>query len=306
MPNLTTPIPPKLTGNTEADIKALKHWGTALIDELVYLFNNLDSSNVIEAASVKAENIETNNAKISNAQIGALTADKLQTGSLDTSLVTVGDSNGKLEINGSEIRISDRNRNRFVAAYDKYDRVFRFELYNERGEPTVTINSNGDAVFCGELEGARMYASTIIGTDSDSYESGDGGVFADIDKTGIKVMQDSDGERLQKIGMSVSDDGTSYMILGAGNGSGRTNINGVVYTNGSFKIEKNESYANLGIVGSAPFIHFWEDSGELWLSGNRVLLNGTDIKAKIDDIEADISSIQKRLNSMTTTTVNQE
>ena len=53
MPNLTTPIPPKLTGAAGDDIKAIKKWGTALIDELSYIFNNLDAGNVSEAASVK-------------------------------------------------------------------------------------------------------------------------------------------------------------------------------------------------------------------------------------------------------------
>ena len=75
MPNLTAPIPPKLTGETERDLKRLREWGTALVDELSYLFSNLDAGNVSEAASVKAEHIDTANARISNAQIGSLYAD---------------------------------------------------------------------------------------------------------------------------------------------------------------------------------------------------------------------------------------
>ena len=59
MPNLTTPIPSRLTGDVQTDVQALKKWGTALIDELTYIFNNLDAGNVSEAASVKAENIDT-------------------------------------------------------------------------------------------------------------------------------------------------------------------------------------------------------------------------------------------------------
>ena len=55
MPNLTTPIPSRLTGDVQTDVQALKKWGTALIDELTYIFNNLDAGNVSEAASVKAE-----------------------------------------------------------------------------------------------------------------------------------------------------------------------------------------------------------------------------------------------------------
>ena len=291
MPNFTTPIPPRLTGDSDRDVGILKNWGTALIDELTYLFNNLDSGNVIEAASVKAENIETKNAKISNAQIGALSADKLVAGSVDTGLVSVKDSNGRLEISGSQIVISDKNTERFIAAFDPDTNTFRIELYNKKGEPTVSINSGGDAVFGGILESATIFSSTIIGTDSDSYEEIDGGVFADIDQKGIKVMQDDDGARQQKIGMSVADDGTAYLVLGAGNGDGRHSINGVVYTNGSFIEEKNESYARLGLVGYKPQIHFWENSEELWLSGDTVLINGRDVLNEIDQIKDELKSI---------------
>ncbi len=292
MPNLTTPIPPKLTGRSDADIETLKRWGTALIDELSYLFNNLDSSNVIEAASVRAENIETADAKISNAQIGALSADKLVAGSVDTGKVNVKDTDGRLSISGSEIIISDARRERFIAAYDKKEGKFRFELYNEDGDLTVSIDSGGDAVFGGILESSKIYASTIIGTDRESHESGNGGVFADIDQKGIKIMQDDDRERKQKVGIAVSDDGTAYLILGAGNGSGKKVINGVVYTDGSFKVEKNESYANMGIVGAKPFVHFWEDSGELWLSGDSVLINGTDVLREISNLKREVEKLK--------------
>ena len=46
MPNLTAPIPSKLTGDNETDIKMLKNWGTALIDVLSFIMNNLDAVNV--------------------------------------------------------------------------------------------------------------------------------------------------------------------------------------------------------------------------------------------------------------------
>ena len=54
MPNLTTPIPPKLTGAAGDDIKAIKKWGTALIDELSYIFNNLDAGNVFGSGKRKS------------------------------------------------------------------------------------------------------------------------------------------------------------------------------------------------------------------------------------------------------------
>lgn len=285
MPNLTTPIPPKLTGEVQRDLKLLKSWGTALIDELSYLFSNLDAGNVSEAASVKAEHIDTAGAKISNAQIGALTADKLTAGRVDTEKVTVSSGDGSLELSGSKIVIRDPKKERFCAAYDKETGRFQFLLYNEKGMPAVYINSSGDAVFTGKVESTSIFASTIVGTDSQSFAEGEGGVFVQLDPAGMKIMQDREGIRKQKLGMSVGDDGTAYLVLGAGNGAGSHSINGVVYTNGSFKIEKNDQYANMGLVGYAPFVTFWEESQELWLSGRRVLLNGIDLEDKIQKIE---------------------
>lgn len=288
MPNLTTPIPPKLTGRTEDDLKRLKEWGTALIDELSYLFNNLGSANVKEAASVKAENIDTSSAKISSAQIGALTADKLIAGTVDTNKVTVADEKRLLELTGSSIILRDGENERFIAAYNKDGEAFQFILCNSDGEPTVSINSIGDAVFRGTVESSQVFGSTIIGTDSYSYLNKEGGVFVLTDPAGMKIMQDKNNARKQKIGMSVADDGTAYMVLGTGNGTETKNVNGVVYSNGAFKIEKNESCASMGLAGYSPFVYFWEDNGELWLSGKNVLINGTNVLKKIEQLENEI------------------
>lgn len=296
MPNLTTPIPPRLTGSAEADVAAIKKWGTALIDELTYILANLDAGNVNEASSVKAENIDTSNAKISNAQIGVLTADKLVTGSVDTAKVEVKDENGTLNISGSKISISDNNHERFKVEYSPDSGLFTFVLCNESGEPSVYISSSGNAVFSGSVISSDVYSSHIVGTDPISYALGENPalheeipdqIFAEIDnRKGIKIMQDKDGERLQKIGMSVSEnDGTAYMILGAGNGSGMVNINGVQYSNGALKLEKSSNEASLGICGGNAWVRLYEN-GELWLSGEpRVLINGRDILSEIDALK---------------------
>ena len=298
MPNLTTPIPPKLTENPKEDVKKLKEWGTALIDELTYIFAHLDAGNVSEAASVKAENIDTTAAKISNAQIGTLTADKLIAGTVNTNMVSVEDTDGLLSLSGSSLIISDRNHPRLLAAYDKQGGEFLFLLCNKLGIPTVSIDSSGNAVFCGQVESSKIFASSIIGTDSASYAEAEGGVFAQLDPTGIKIMHDENKERLQKLGMSVGDDGTAYMVLGAGNGENSHTINGVVYTNGSFKIEKNESYANLGLVGYAPQIHFWEDNGELWLSGSKVMVNNVNLNQEITKLNQTITTLTQRITAL--------
>lgn len=295
MPNLTTPIPPKMTENPTEDVKKLKAWGTALIDELSYIFTHLDAGNVTEAGAVKAENIDTSSAKISNAQIGELTADKLTAGTVNTNKVTVSSQDGNLSLSGTQLAISDQNNVRLLAAYDKKSGEFHFLLCNKLGIPTVAIDSSGDAVFTGQVESSKIYASTIIGTDSTSYAEAEGGVFAQLDPAGIKIMQDDDNERLQKLGMSVGNDGTAYMVLGAGNGRNSHTINGVVYTNGSFKIEKNDAYANLGLVGYSPQIHFWEDSGELWLSGSKVMINNVDLNQQITQLKQRVTMLENQL-----------
>lgn len=298
MPNVTTPIPPNLTGNAEADVQKLKDWGTALIDELTYLFHNLDAGNVIEAASVKAENIDTSGATIGNAQIGALSADKLVAGSVNTEKVAVADTDGRLEISGSKIVMRDKYNRRFVAAYNKGTNQFQFMLFNNEGTPTISINSDGNAVFTGKVESSSIYASNVIGTDSNSFVEKDGGVFAFMDGKGVKIMQDKDQIRRQKLGMSVGDDGTAYLVLGAGNGNGSMVINGVVCTNGAFKVQKGDGYAMMGLSGYAPYINFWEESEELWLSGNRVLVNGIDLNQAVSQLDQNLSSLVRRVEAL--------
>ena len=285
MPNLTTPVPPKLMGDTNRDLNSIRQWGMALIDELNYLFQHLDAGNVSEAASVKAENIDTASARISNAQVGALTADKLIAGTVNTDKVTVADSDGSLEMTGSRFTISDGTRVRMLAEYAQDGDLFRFVLFDEAGTPSMYFDSYGDAVFRGSVQSSSVYSSTMVGTDREDYENVEGGVFAQVDPTGIKVMQDKNHVRKQKIGMTVADDGTAYLVLGAGNGQGSRTINGVVYTNGSFRMEKNESYAALGLSGYAPQIQFWENGEELHLSGRRIMVNGTDLEARLANLE---------------------
>ncbi len=291
MPNLITPTPPELTENVQENLKRFKDWGTALIDDLTYLFAHLDTANVVEAGSVKAENIDVSSAQIQSAQIGNISADKIKTGTLDTDKISIESEDGTLSITGKTFCVRDKRRSRFAIEYNWDTDYFRFSVFDKNGSEVLGIAGDGSAYFQGRVTGSEMYASTVVGTDLHSYQNNCGGVFAQLDPTGIKVMQDENYERLQKLGMSVGNDGTAYVVLGAGNGEGYNEINGVVYTNGSFKIEKNESYASLGLVGYAPQIFFWEGNEDLWLYGNRVLLNGVDVLAKLNELTQRVAAL---------------
>ena len=143
--------------------------------------------------------------KIQNAQIGNLTADKLRTGQLNTNLVTVESDFGNLSMSGSSIIISDNKEERFKVEYDPETGLFSFVINNSEGNPTVYINSFGNAVFSGRVDSSEIFSSTIVGTDSVSYLQKNGGVFAEMDTKGIKILQDKNQKRLQKLGMSVGD-----------------------------------------------------------------------------------------------------
>lgn len=78
-----------------------------------------------------------------------------------------------------------------------------------------------------------------------------------MDTKGIKILQDKNQKRLQKLGMSVGDDGTAYIVLGSGDGSGEVTINGVKYSNGSLLYKKTRHISSFGTVGGSTFYLLW-------------------------------------------------
>ena len=80
------------------------------------------------------------------------------------------------------------------------------------------------------------------------------------------------------------------MAFGAGDGTGKVTINGVTYSNGSFLIQKNESYTSMGVVGDNGIISFM-DGGELWLRGTDVLVNGRNVLDEIDSLKSQINNL---------------
>ena len=135
MPNLTTGFP-KRTGNLEEDYENLYNWSVSLIDELKSILCNLDSGNVTEANSVKAQNIDCTQARIKDAQMQSLTADKLTAGEIDAREIIVH------HINASEIDTGKLNSGVVNIGCDphcsiKYLVSTHFIFSNHRGLPFV-------------------------------------------------------------------------------------------------------------------------------------------------------------------------
>lgn len=275
MPLLTVGYPMEKY-DTDANLAEVRSVLNETIDQLRYILCNLDSGNVIEAASVKAQNIDVGQAKILDAQIGSLTADKIYTGTLDSGKVTISDSTSskKIEITGSYISFTDGGIDRAAMGYLK-DGTFVFYIKDPTGQYVqIGLDSNGTAYVRGIIDSSTIYASQIIGaTRTNAADVTIDKVFAVVDPAGIGILQDKNGQRLQKIGMTVDSQGNAILVLGAGNGENSVTINDVTYSDDSFIIEKGDGVATLAIRGADSGIAFFNNG-----ISSYVTVDGVNIK----------------------------
>ena len=173
MPNLTTPFLNLKGQDINEDMKKINEWSVSLIDELKTILCNLDSGNVTEAGSVKAQNIDVAQARIKGAQIQSLTADKLTAGTIDTGEITISNEEEK---NGTKGRIEIANQ-QIVFTEDSVDRIIIGRTYtlNEDGEKvwhyTFTVqNSDGTQGIYMDENGDVRITGTF--TSSDGVVSG--------------------------------------------------------------------------------------------------------------------------------------
>lgn len=218
---------------------------------------------------------------------------RMWVGSLSTTLVDIMSDNGKLSIQDSLITITDTNNTvRLKMGYS--GNQFIFEMFAEDGTQTVGINDSGEIELIG-----TMYASRFIGTNKEAYEAIPpvqspvlNEVFAEIDQRGIKINQDANGQRLQKIGMTVDSAGNAILVLGAGNGEDTATINGVTYSNDCFIITKGDGVTALSLYKVSSSIHFVNDS-----SGQYVTVDGVKVRAKIEELEKRIEELESNLSA---------
>lgn len=168
--NLNTQYP-ILTGDNKKDINVLYNWAVELVDELKNVLLKLDSSNVSEAGSVKAENINTNTARIKDAQIKSLTANKLTAGTIDandievrninayninTGKLIINDNmgieneNGTLYIDSNSITMLDNENNKRIQLGSD-GMGYMFTLLNKEGDKGLFMSDDGDVMFTGML-----------------------------------------------------------------------------------------------------------------------------------------------------------
>lgn len=302
MPLLTVGYPMEKY-DTDANLSEVRSVLNETIDQLRYILCNLDTGNVIEAASVKAQNIDVGQAKILDAQIGSLTADKLYAGTIDSGKVSISNKSNsqRIDITGSYIHFTEGGTDRAGIGYLP-DGTFVFYINDPSGQQTrIGLDSNGNAYVMGTIEssainGSSIYASKIVGASvTDVADITKDKVFAVVDHAGIGIMQDANGNRLQKIGMTVDTQGNSILILGAGNGSNPITFNGVTYSDGSFVMEKSENTTTFYTKGANNGnIIFFNDGG-----AGSVMVDGIYVKGLSEDVmELKDADFQQQINAL--------
>lgn len=199
------PSGPILGWDVPAQLRELQDLFCDLVDKAEFAICNLDAGNVSEARSVRADRIDTRAAKIVDAQIKNITADKLTagtidaeeidvvnldadnivTGTLDSSVVTIrgAGSNTYMQIAGNLLEAFEAGVRRLKMGVD--GGVFTFTLYNENGQPQLYLDSNGNAVFEGNVMGGKVISSVIEGYNGSGQKHGlwsnQGTMFADLE-----------------------------------------------------------------------------------------------------------------------------
>lgn len=176
MPNLTTPFLHLGGTDINKDMDDVQNWSISLIDELKYLFCNLDAGNCQEAAKVKAQNIDCTKARISSAQIQSLKASKIKTGTLDVSdRVTIqGESDAaRMVMNAQTLIFYDKDEQgeeipRIYMGFDSDSGKYVFEVYNKEGQKEIYMNDDGNVVFCGTIRGGKIESDTDINVTKDA------------------------------------------------------------------------------------------------------------------------------------------
>lgn len=115
---------------------------TADIEHL--LAGNITADN-IQVGTITAESGIIVNGAIGDAQISSLSANKIKTGSLDTSLVTIASADGIIQITGNQILVNKNNSNRVILGeYIKTDGTTDYGLLvRGKDNQTVMIDGNG-------------------------------------------------------------------------------------------------------------------------------------------------------------------
>lgn len=226
-------------------VNNMQDWCVSLVEQVRFVLNNLDASNVSEAASVKAENIDTRFAKIKSAQIQSLKADKIKTGTLHvTENMTIENDDWSIKFLSDSIVFSDPDgTQRLAMGRVENSETFVFVLYDKKGKPTLTMNSAGEAVFSGTIQtnkDAQIGHDIHLGL----YQEGINSITFEGTLINSKI-ESNDADKVFTISPSYSKDDLIFTEMGTYLGS--VSDGNMLLTKSEIRdMIKNEIDANMG------------------------------------------------------------
>jgi hypothetical protein len=210
-------------------------------------------------------------AAITNAKICDLSADKINAGILDASLVTIQGSNGNLSILNNRLQVSDGSTERVV-------------LGDVNGDGTVygfkVLGSNGSTVLMDE-NGVRVDGVPEIPAD----KIGDG----TLTKTIKLFVDDSDNDRQLWLGWLSDGYGFGYTEDAGSSFITRIDMGGF----SSLTVTSMLNIMGQVTVGDNPNIDVYQNDVTIYVGQTRTA-NGTNI---FNSFSVAVASLNKRLNS---------
>jgi len=164
----TAAYPGMMSGDNDRDIAELWDRFIAFLDEINYALDNINAGTIkgnLKAATIEASQITTNKLRVQSAQIYELIADKISAGTLDLSKgITINGSNGDAEVmyfDSGSMSIYVAGQLRYFVGQDSDTGQFVFLLLNSDGSSGIYMDDNGDAVFTGTVNAAKVVSSII-------------------------------------------------------------------------------------------------------------------------------------------------
>ncbi|MBY0754529.1 hypothetical protein K5V21_03565 [Clostridium sardiniense] len=160
---------------------------TADIEHL--LAGNITADN-IQAGTITAGSGIIANGAIGDAQISYLSANKINTGSLDTSLVTIASADGIIQITGNQILVNKNNSNRVILGeYIKTDGTTDYGLL-VRGKDNQTVMIDGNGVHNAGLTSDAI-KDNVVANDANimGYKLNINSVIREVNENGTESIQ---------------------------------------------------------------------------------------------------------------------
>ena len=166
---------------------------------------NLTSEN-IQSLILSSDKVTVVDAFIKDAMIDTINANKITSGTIDTSLITIKSNDGAMQINGTVMQFKDKNGNVRIQIGKDAQENFTFVLYGEDGQGQL-INEKG--ITASAIQDG-LIVDSMIGADANIS-----GTKLNINSV-IKTINESDGSEVLSSTKIYLDDEEQTLQLAFG------------------------------------------------------------------------------------------